>query len=260
MEACAEAKIPIIVLDRPNPNGYYIDGPVLDTSLRSFVGMQPLPIVHGLTIGEYALMLKGEKWIKGNVDLTVIPMKQYNRNHTYPLAIAPSPNLSAMSSVLYYPSLCLFEGTVVSVGRGTRTPFMCYGFPKCPVGDFNFTPVALKSISENPPYKDMPCEGFFLNPSMERRVREQRGIMLEWIIQMYNAYPDKDKFFNSFFDKLAGTKTLRQQIEQGKTADEIRASWKPALEKFKEVRKKYLLYEDNIDGIKLGKNPAVNER
>ncbi|MDR2556460.1 MAG: DUF1343 domain-containing protein [Bacteroidales bacterium] len=247
MDACAEAKIPLIILDRPNPNGYYVDGPVLDTSLRSFVGMQPIPIVHGLTICEYALMLKGEKWIKGDVDLTVIPMKRYNRNRTYPVAVAPSPNLSTMSSILYYPSLCLFEGTAVSVGRGTQIPFMCYGFPKCPVGDFNFMPVSLKGIAENPPYKDIPCKGFFLDESVEERIRRQRGIMLEWIIDMYNAYPDKDKFFNSFFDKLAGTKTLQLQIRQGKTAEEIRTSWKQDLERFKAVRKKYLLYEDRAD-------------
>ncbi|MDR0619724.1 MAG: DUF1343 domain-containing protein [Bacteroidales bacterium] len=244
MEACAEAKIPIIVLDRPNPNGYYIDGAVLDTSLRSFVGMQPIPVVHGLTIGEYALMLKGEKWIKGDVRLTVIPMKQYNRNRIYPLAVSPSPNLSTMSSVLYYPSLCLFEGTAVSVGRGTQIPFMCYGFPKCPIGDFAFTPVALKGIAENPPYKDIQCRGFFLG-NVKKQAR--RGIMIEWIIDMYNAYPDKDKFFTPFFDKLAGTKILQKQIREGKTATEIRASWQNDLEKFKIVRKKYLLYEDITD-------------
>ncbi|MDR0763880.1 MAG: DUF1343 domain-containing protein [Bacteroidales bacterium] len=249
MEACAEAKIPLIVLDRPNPNGYYVDGPVLDTSLRSFVGMQPIPIVHGLTICEYALMLKGEKWVQGNVDLTVIPMKRYNRNRTYQLAVKPSPNLSTMNSILYYPSLCLFEGTAVSVGRGTRTPFMCYGFPKCPVGYFNFTPVAMKGISENPPYKDIQCKGFFLDGRMENKVRAKRSIMLEWLIEMYNVYPDKDNFFNSFFDKLAGTKTLQQQIKQGRTADEIRTLWKPDLDKFKAIRKKYLLYEDIVDGI-----------
>jgi hypothetical protein len=130
------------------------------------------------------------------------------------------------------------------VGRGTRTPFICYGFPKCTVGNFNFTPVAMKGIAENPLYKDIPCKGFFLDESMERHVRAKRGIMLEWLITMYNIYPDKDKFFNSFFDKLAGTKTLRQQIIQGLTAEEIRTSWKSDLEKFKEVRKKYLLYEE----------------
>jgi uncharacterized protein YbbC (DUF1343 family) len=257
MEACAEAEIPLIVLDRPNPNGFYVDGPILDTSLRSFVGMQPVPIVYGMTTGEYARMLVGEKWVKGSVDLTVIPMKRYNRDITYPLAVAPSPNLSTASSILYYPSLCLFEGTVVSVGRGTRTPFMCYGFPKCPVGDFTFTPAAIKGVAENPPYKDIPCRGFILDRSEEKQAR--RGIMLEWIIDMYNVYPDKDSFFNSFFDKLAGTKTLRQQIRQGKTAEEIRASWKNDLEKFQMVRKKYLLYKDVADGGYLDGSGFNNE-
>ncbi|MDR1739491.1 MAG: DUF1343 domain-containing protein [Bacteroidales bacterium] len=242
MEACAEAKIPLVIFDRPNPNGFYIDGPVLDTSLRSFVGMQPVPIVHGMTVGEYAQMLLGEKWVNGALELIVIPIQNYDRKKTYKLSVAPSPNLSTMLSIKCYPTLCLFEGTVVSVGRGTQKPFVCYGFPECKIGNFEFTPVSIKGVAENPPYKNVKCKGYVIDPTMVR-VRSI-NIQLEWIIEMYNAYPDKDKFFTSFFDKLAGTKTLQQQIKQGKTADEIRASWQPALKEFKEMRKKYLLYDE----------------
>lgn len=245
MEACAENRVLLCVLDRPNPNGFYVDGPVLDTSLRSFVGMHPVPIVHGMTMGEYALMINGEKWLKNQVQcsLRVIPMTAYDHRMSYSLPVPPSPNLQTDNAILLYPSLCLFEGTVVSVGRGTTQPFECMGFPENETGNFTFTPISLKGIAVHPPYENKRCKGWNLK-EQGKNVFEAKKLNLQYLIMMYQSYPAKNKFFSSFFDKLSGDKNLREQIMSGKTEQEIRSSWEPALKQYKAMREKYLLYKD----------------
>ncbi|MCO5276346.1 MAG: DUF1343 domain-containing protein [Flavobacteriales bacterium] len=243
MEAAAEQGKQVIVLDRPNPNGFYVDGPVLDTAFRSFVGMHPVPLVHGLTIGEYAQMINGQGWLKGGAqcDLTVIPCTGYDHATFYALPVRPSPNLPNMSAVYLYPSLGFFEGTSVSVGRGTDKPFQCIGFPGCTLGDYTFTPRPLPG-AKDPPYRDRLCRGLDLSTFGEFYTRADPRIDLQWLIGMYNVSPDKAKFFNAFFNKLAGNASLRQAVEQGRTEEEIRATWQQDLEAFKEMRKPYLLY------------------
>ncbi|MEY1640254.1 exo-beta-N-acetylmuramidase NamZ family protein [Tenuifilum osseticum] len=246
MEACAENNKPLIILDRPNPNGFYVDGPVLDTAYRSFVGMHPVPLVHGMTIGEFAQMINGEGWLKGKIqcNLTVIPCRGYTHSMTTALPVRPSPNLPNHLSILLYPSLGLFEGTVVSVGRGTDYPFQVFGFPNFPDKGFRYIPVEKRGASLNPPYKGKPVYGIDLRDYSVNYFLDRREIILDWLIYSYNNYPEKDKFFNNFFNLLAGTSVLRQQIENGLTPSEIRATWQPALEQFKLLRKKYLLYPD----------------
>lgn len=246
MEACAENKKPLIILDRPNPNGFYVDGPVLDTAFRSFVGMHPVPLVHGMTIGEFAQMINGEGWLKGKIqcNLTVIPCRGYTHSMTTALPVRPSPNLPNHLSILLYPSLGLFEGTVVSVGRGTDYPFQVFGYPNFPDKGFRYIPVEKRGASVNPPYKGKPVYGIDLRDYSVNYFLDRREIILDWLIYSYNNYSEKDKFFNNFFNLLAGTSVLRQQIENGLTPSEIRATWQPALEQFKLLRKKYLLYPD----------------
>ncbi|MEJ5315598.1 MAG: DUF1343 domain-containing protein [Tenuifilum sp.] len=246
MEACAENNKPLIILDRPNPNGFYVDGPVLDTAYRSFVGMHPVPLVHGMTIGEFAQMINAEGWLKGKIqcNLTVIPCRGYTHSMTTALPVRPSPNLPNHLSILLYPSLGLFEGTVVSVGRGTDYPFQVFGFPNFPDKGFRYIPVEKRGASLNPPYKGKPVYGIDLRDYSVNYFLDRREIILDWLIYSYNNYPEKDKFFNNFFNQLAGTSVLRQQIENGLTPSEIRATWQPALEQFKLLRKKYLLYPD----------------
>jgi uncharacterized protein YbbC (DUF1343 family) len=247
MEACAEQHIQFIVLDKPNPNGFYVAGSVLDTSLRSFVGMQPIPIVYGMTVGEYAKMLQGEKWFPHaeQIDLKVIPCSNYNHNSKYVLPVPPSPNLKNMTAIYLYPSLCLFEGTVVSVGRGTNTPFQVWGHPDFKEdGAFVFTPKSASGAT-TPPYDDKTCYGEMVAYNTETALKVlQNDLCLTWLRKAYSMYPVKDKFFNDFFEKLAGTKELRKQIEQGLSDDNIKASWEKGLQKFKSIRKKYLLYKD----------------
>ena len=245
MEACAETGKELIVLDRPNPNGFYIDGPVLDTLYRSFVGMHPVPVVHGMTIGEYAGMLNGEKWLKNGeqCNLTVIPCEHYDHNMLYKLRVKPSPNLPNMTSVYLYPSLCFFEGTPVSVGRGTDKPFQVIGHPDYINGTFSFTPQSMEGAKE-PPLKDIKCKGIDLSKYTKDYFFARKALNLEWLIEFYNKFPNKEEFFTPFFTKLAGTKQLQQQIENGKSETEIRESWRPKLEQFKMIRKKYLLYND----------------
>ncbi|MFM2386549.1 MAG: hypothetical protein RL660_1306 [Bacteroidota bacterium] len=246
MEACAENKVTLIVLDRPNPNGDYIDGPVLDMKHKSFVGMQAVPIVYGMTIGEYALMLNGEGLLANKVKckLTVLPCTNYTHKSKYILPIAPSPNLKSAQSIMLYPSLCLFEGTEVSVGRGTDKPFMMWGHPSYKNNGFSFTPVAGES-NKNPMYKDKKCYGANLDlPPYEIEKIVNKQLNLEFLRNAYKLSPNKAKFFVPFFTKLAGTTTLQQQIVAGKTDEQIRASWKPGIDKFKKVREKYLLYPD----------------
>ncbi|GIV35112.1 MAG: hypothetical protein KatS3mg031_2647 [Chitinophagales bacterium] len=245
MEACAENNKTLIVLDRPNPNGFYVDGPVLDTAYRSFVGMHPVPVVHGMTVGEYARMINGEKWLDGGLQcrLMVVPCLNYTHALLYPLKIKPSPNLPNMIAVYLYPSLCFFEGTIVSVGRGTDFPFQVIGHPQYAGRAFSFTPQSREG-AKNPPYKGIVCYGIDLRNIKVNYFAQRKSLDLSWLIEFYQKFPDKDNFFNAFFTKLAGTTELEQQIKAGKSEAEIRESWQPQLQEFKAIRKKYLLYED----------------
>ena len=242
MEAAAENDISVIILDRPNPNGFYIDGPVLEDENSSFVGLHQVPVVYGLTIGEYALMVNGEHWLKDSLHckLQVIPLGNYDRDCIYRLSVKPSPNLPNWESVYLYPSLCFFEGTVVSVGRGTQFPFQVYGHPSIQA-DFTFTPRQAEGRNK-PLLCDKQCFGKDLTDYAHNFKKEKAKINLSWLIEAYNQLKDKEKFFNNFFLKLSGTKELQQQIEDGLSEKEIRDSWKEELDKYKEIRKKYLLY------------------
>lgn len=239
MEACAENNIQLIVLDRPNPNGGIVDGPVLEKEFTSFVGMHPIPILHGMTIGEYAQMIDREKWLKNNIkcDLIVIPCLNYNRNMEYNLPVKPSPNLPNAQAINLYASLCLFEGTNISVGRGTEKQFQIYGSPFLPKSSFSFIPKPNEG-AKDPLYNNRLCYGEDL--SKNKKVKQ---LELKWLLKAYHETPNKLTFFNSFFVKLAGTKKLQEQIEAGTSEKNIRESWKKDLDKFKEMRKKYLIYE-----------------
>jgi uncharacterized protein YbbC (DUF1343 family) len=243
MEAAAELGKPVLVLDRPNPNGFAVDGPVLDTAYRSFVGMDPVPLVHGLTMGEYARMLNGEGWLRGGerCALQVIACSGYDRTMHYVLPVRPSPNLPDMAAVRLYPSLGLFEGTVVSVGRGTEMPFQCIGYPKNPWGALHFTPLPMPG-AKDPPYKGILCTGLDLRQDSLALGYAPSVLDLRWLLGMYAHCPDRATFFNNFFDTLAGGPALRQAIQAGWTEDQIKQSWQPALDAFKEKRRKYLLY------------------
>jgi len=236
MEAAGENNIKVIVLDRPNPNGHYVDGPIREESFESFVGMHPIPIVHGMTIGEYAKMINGENWIAVNCDLTVIVIENYTRKMEYDLPIKPSPNLPNAKAINLYPSLCLFEGTTISIGRGTVYPFQHFGAPYLE-SDYSFTPKS-GAGSKYPKHENEECFGTDL------RFQEDylTAINLNWLVEAYNQCPEKDKFFNNFFDKLAGTDKLRKQIIAEKTQKEIKESWQEGLEEFKEIRGKHLIY------------------
>lgn len=238
MEACAENSIPLLILDRPNPNGSIVDGPILEKEYTSFVGMHQIPLLHGMTIGEYAQMINGEKWLKNGVQckLTVIPCLNYKREMEYSLPVKPSPNLPNDQAINLYASLCLFEGTNVSVGRGTEMQFQIYGSPFLPKSDFSFTPIPNFGAKE-PLYKNQLCYGENLT-----KIEKVNKLELKWLIKAYNTTADKSKFFNDFFTKLAGTKKLREQIEKGVSEEEIRKSWEKGLNDFKEMRKKYLIY------------------
>jgi uncharacterized protein YbbC (DUF1343 family) len=246
MEACAENHIQLVLLDRPNPNGYFIDGPVLKPDCKSFVGMHPVPIAYGMTIGEYAQMINGEKWLANGIqcELTVIPLFNYMHKIRYTLPVAPSPNLQTMNAVYLYPSLCLFEGTPLSVGRGTDFPFEVVGYPNPKFGNFTFTPKAIPGKAENPPCKNQLCHGYNLSRFSDIVLKDTNAIQLFWIIEAYKSYPDKPKFFTPFFDKLAGDKSLKEMIVAGKSEVEIKKSWKVPIQAFKQIRKKYLIYPD----------------
>ena len=241
MEAAAENNIPVIVLDRPNPNGFYVDGPVLKTENQSFVGMHQVPVVYGMTIGEYAKMVNGEGWLKNGVtcDLTVISIKDYNRNAIYELPVKPSPNLPNWESVYLYPTLCFFEGSIASVGRGTEMPFQVYGHPDMR-GSFTFTPKSASGASK-PLLEGQRCRGENLVEFAHDYAHNENQLHLEWIIEAYQQLKDKG-FFKDYFRLLSGDKQLQRDIENGKAADEIRASWIDDLEAFKTVRSKYLIY------------------
>ena len=245
MEACAENNIELMILDRPNPNGFYVDGPILDTVNRSFVGMNTVPIVHGLTTGEYAQMLNGEGWLKDHEQckLKIIKVANYRHNSHFTLPVNPSPNLNTPESILLYPSVCLFEGTTLSLGRGTMLPFLQIGHPSLKEKySYSFTPVSIKGMSEDPPQKNKICYGIDLKNYDTNTIYNNRKLNLAWLIELYKAFPDKAHFFNAYFTKLAGTTELRKQIEAGKTEAEIRASWKPGLSQYMAMRAKYLLY------------------
>jgi len=244
MEACAENNVKLIILDRPNPNGYYFDGNIPDSSHRSFVGMHPIPIVHGMTLGEYAKMINGEGWLKGKIqcDLTVIKCKNYNHKRLYELPVRPSPNLPNQTSVYLYPSLCFFEGTRISIGRGTQFPFQVYGSPYLPDRGFNFTPESV-SESVNPPLRGIRCNGVDLRNAIKEKLAPSPKLNFDWLIDAYKNFPEKNEFFTSYFDVLAGGPELREMIIKGMTTDQIRATWKEGLEKFGKIRAKYLLYK-----------------
>lgn len=246
MEACAENKKKLLVFDRPNPNGFYVDGPVLEEKYKSFVGTAPVPIVHGMTVGEYAGMLNGEGWLKGGLkcDLTVIKLLGYTHSDHYVLPVKPSPNLATMGAIYMYPSLCLFEGTVISVGRGTEAPFEMIGHPKLQNTTFKFTPKSIPGASKNPPYEGQLCYGYDLRNFGEMFIKSYGKLYLYWLQGTYKNSPDKSTYFNDYFKSLAGNETLKQQIINGTSEEEIRKSWEPGLKKFKEIRKKYLLYQD----------------
>ncbi|WP_432410178.1 exo-beta-N-acetylmuramidase NamZ family protein [Rasiella sp. SM2506] len=241
MEACAEQGIPLLILDRPNPNGHYIDGPILEPKHASFVGMHPVPVVHGMTIGEYAQMINGEKWLANGVtcDITIIKNEGYTHKTAYSLPVNPSPNLPNTIAISLYPSLCFFEGTFVSAGRGTNMQFQVFGAPSLPERfyDFTFTPQSNEG-SKSPKFKGEVCHGKDL-----RNYPQLESLNLDWLIEAYVANGKKKDFFNSFFTKLAGTETLQEQIEQGYTAREIKKTWQEGLKAYEKMRKGYLLYE-----------------
>lgn len=254
MRSCAEADKELVILDRPNPNDF-VDGPILDMALESGIGRFPIPITHGMTIGEFAQMINGEGWIanKQQCKLKIIPLKNYVHGMDYTLPVAPSPNLNTQQSILLYPSLCLFEGTILSQGRGTYMPFTVLGAPALKDKfDFSFTPISLKGMSETPLHQDQTCYGLDLREYKLDSFRKKGRINIRWMIDMYKAYPIKEKFFDRSqsrqmgnIDFLAGTKQFKEQIIARKKEKEIRKSWEPGLSKYKEMRKKYLLYEED---------------
>jgi len=271
VEAALENSIPLIILDRPNPNGFYVDGPVLDLKYKSFVGMQPIPIVYGLTLGEYSMMMAGEKWLsdsankkyayyqhaKKTVDspfhLLVIKNLNYDHNSHYILPVKPSPNLPNIQSVYLYPSTCFFEGTTLSEGRGTDKPFQVFGAPSLPKNLYSFTPHPTEGAKSSKHYGQV-CYGWDLSGTPQQVLQKvNKKVQLKWLMDAYRLFPDKDSFFivpksgdmeHSFFDKLAGNNELWQQIKNGVSEKDIRASWEPALSNYKKIRKKYLLYKD----------------
>ncbi len=272
MESALEHNLPLMILDRPNPNGFYVDGPVLDPKFKSFVGMQPVPIVYGMTIGEYAQMILQEGWLSPQANqafdrlkaarfkegaiffkLIVIPCANYTHKSLYTLPVKPSPNLPEIQSVYWYPSTCFFEGTVISEGRGTDKPFQIFGHPSLPKNLYSFTPTS-RDGAKDPKMKDQLCYGWNVSGSPQEVLKKiDHKIQLKYLLQAYKLFPAKDSFFikaksgkeeDYFFNKLAGNADLMQQLKSGQTEEAIRKSWEPKLEVFKKIRKKYLLYPD----------------
>jgi len=246
MEACAENNKSLIVLDRPNPHGFYIDGPALEPEYRSFVGMHEVPLVYGLTIGEYAMMINGEGWLSGGLkcNLTVVPCENYNHLSKYDLPVKPSPNLPTMNAIYLYPSLALFEGTALSMGRGTDFPFEVFGHPDLSGCNFTFMPESKPGADTNPVLKGQICNGVDLRYLRDLGHERPPRLDLQWLMFAYTHFPDTSKFFNNYFEKLTGNSALRKQIIMDLTEDEIRESWKEDLANFQVIRKKYLLYKD----------------
>jgi uncharacterized protein YbbC (DUF1343 family) len=260
LEAALENHVPLIILDRPNPNGFYVDGPVLDRKFKSFIGMQPIPVVYGMTVGEYASMLVGEKWLSPEANtsyanpsnnifqLKVIQCKNYDHNSKYILPIAPSPNLKTMQAIYLYPSTCFFEGTALSEGRGTEAPFQIFGHPTLPSNLYSFTPKPTAG-AKNSKCFFQKCYGWYISGSNEVILKELgNAFQLKYLLDAYQLFPGKDSFFlkNNFFNQLAGSDLLMEQIKQEKNESAIRTSWEPALGNFKTIRKKYLLYKDFV--------------
>lgn len=244
MDACAEYNRKMLILDRPNPNGHYVDGPILDMKYKSGVGWLPIPVVHGMTLGELALMVNGERWLPASriCDITVIKCKNYTHQTMYQLPIPPSPNLPNMKAVYLYPSICYFEATPVSLGRGTQLPFQVYGHPNMTGYNYSFTPHST-SGAKSPPQLGRLCHGVNLSELSEEEIRK-KGVDLSYLIDAYQNLNMDDYFFRPFFERLIGTDYVRKMIEQGKDADEIKAMWKEDVEKFKVQRRPYLLYEE----------------
>lgn len=238
MEACAENNIPLVILDRPNPNGGIVDGPILEKEHTSFIGMHPIPVLHGMTIGEYGKMINGEKWLKNGIqcELTVIPCLNYTKEMSYSLPVKPSPNLPNDQSINLYASLCFFEGTNVSLGRGTEKQFQIYGSPFLPKNGFSFTPKP-NFGAKDPLHNGKLCYGEDLS-----EISKVSGLQLKWLLKAYGSTSDKSKFFIPFFTKLAGTKKLQEQIEAGMTETEIKKTWQVGIENFKKIRKNYQIY------------------
>lgn len=252
MEACAENNKEVMILDRPNPNGFYIDGPILDPKFKSGIGVQPIPIVHGLTVGEYAQMLNGQGWLKNKLKckITIIKNANYTHDMPYVLPVKPSPNLNTAQSILLYPTTCLFEGTYLNHGRGTQFAFTMVGAPYLKGKfDFSYVPKSIKGMSETPLFQDQVCYGLDLRNYDTSNFRKTKTLNLSWLLELYKASPKKEDFFNSklskemgTIEKLIGVDTFRQQVIDGKSEKEIRASWEPGLSQYKQMRKKYLLY------------------
>lgn len=246
MEACAENNVQFLILDRPNPNGYFVDGPVLDMKYKSFVGMHPIPLVHGMTLAELAKMINEEGWLKNKVKckLHVVACENYTHSTLYQLPVKPSPNLPNMLSVYLYPSLGLFEGTVMNVGRGTEFPFQAYGHPDMKNTVFSFTPVSMEGSAKEPKHMDQVCKGVDLRDFEERFVIDRREIILEWLQFAYRSMDNKDEFFNSFFRNLIGNEQIEDMIKKGAGITAIRRTWEKEVVEFKKLRKNYLLYKD----------------
>lgn len=252
MEACAENDKEVLILDRPNPNGYFVDGPVLDMKLKSGIGKFPIPITHGMTIGEFAKMINGEGWLPRGLQckINIIPVANYTHDTYYVLPVKPSPNLNTQQSIMLYPSTCLFEGTVLNYGRGTYYPFTIIGAPKLKGKyEFSFTPVSIKGMSETPLYMNEVCYGIDLRNYDINILLKEKKINIQWIKELYGAYPEKEKFFDYTVSKeignidfRTGDSKFKEQIKNGVPEEEIRKSWEPALSQYKEMRKKYLIY------------------
>ncbi len=253
MESVAEFKKELLILDRPNPNGYLIDGPILDMNLASGIGQFPIPIAHGLTVAEFAQMVNGERWManKAVCPLKIVKVRNYSHETEYVLPVKPSPNLNTQQSIMLYPSTCLFEGTVLNHGRGTNSPFAVLGSPLLKDSySFSFTPVSIPGMSETPLHMNEVCYGLDLRNYDTKKLVESKKLNIKWMMELYQAYPDKKNFFNKSLskeindiNKLAGTREFKEQIIAGKTEEEIRRSWEPGLTNYKKMRKKYLLYK-----------------
>ncbi len=243
MESCAELDIPVLVLDRPNPHSGYVDGPVLEDGFQSFVGICRIPVVHGLTVGEFARMVNGEGWLSGEkaAELHVVKALNYKHGDHYVIETSPSPNLQDMEAIMLYPSLCFFEGTPVSIGRGTSHPFKVYGYPGMQPSDTVFTPETIEGVVSSPKFNGVLCNGVYLGDKAGE-ITSAGKLKLDFLVKVYEGYPDKENFFTPFFDKLAGTDKLRNQITSGMSAEEISGSWQKDLEAYKKVREQYLLY------------------
>jgi uncharacterized protein YbbC (DUF1343 family) len=242
MQTVAESNKKFVLLDRPNPHGDEVDGPVLDTAFRSGIGQNRIPVLHGLTLGEMAQMINGEEWLKDGIqcDLSIVKAKNYDHRMSYSLPIRPSPNLPNDHAVSWYPTLALFEGTWISVARGTDFPFQAIGCPDSTFGNFSFTPRSIEGISTNPPHLGITCYGIDL-----RNITPPKGLDLQYLLRFYYIVEDKESFFRSYFNLLAGTDVLMQQIKAGMSEDEIKETWKPDLDQYKKIRAKYLLYPDH---------------